>query len=181
MGVRRAPVGHVHRVEGGLEQLVLEQEALIVAEPCVDLGQCLGEAILTGDDVVLAGIVGAIGEPQLEVARPGRVHDVDAVEQVVGGLAPDPGVGVGHRPEHVVVVLEHVGVDDADADTLVGRVLGEVAVVVDAIPRDVQRDARRHAGEPVHLRRVGDLLVRVARHALLGEHLEARPGVAERP
>src|SRR6478609_5943064 len=40
---------------------------------------------------------------------------------------------------------------------------------------------RRNAGVPVHLRGVGDLLVRVARDARLGEDLEARARVAERP
>ena len=58
---------------------------------------------------------------------------------------------------------------------------GQVGVVVDPVPRDVEGDGRRDAGEAMDLRRVGDLLVRVARHALLGEDLEARPGVAEGP
>jgi hypothetical protein len=60
-------------------------------------------------------------------------------------------------------------------------VLGEQRVVVDLVPRDVQRHARRDAGVPVHLAGVGDLLERVARDALLREHLEAGAGVAERP
>ena len=51
----------------------------------------------------------------------------------------------------------------------VGSVLREVVVVVDTIPWDVQRDARGGTCESVHLGGVGDLLVRVARHALLGE------------
>ena len=63
----------------------------------------------------------------------------------------------------------------------VGGVAREVGVVVDPVPRDVQRDGRRDAREPMDLCGVGDLLVRVARHALLGEDLEAGPGVAERP
>ena len=62
-----------------------------------------------------------------------------------------------------------------------GRVAREVGVVVDLVPRDVQRDGRRDAGVAVDLGGVGDLLVGVARDALLGEDLEARAGVAERP
>src|SRR5271166_2392777 len=45
----------------------------------------------------------------------------------------------------------------------------------------MQRDRRRDAGVLVHLGGVGDLLVRITRHARLGEHLEPGPGVAEGP
>ena len=45
----------------------------------------------------------------------------------------------------------------------------------------MERDGRRDAGEAVDLRRVRDLLVRVARDALLGEDLEPGSRVAERP
>ena len=67
-----APVRHVGRVEGRLEQLVLQQHPLVVAEPVVGLAQRLGEPVLPGADVVLARVVGAVGEPQLQVARAGR-------------------------------------------------------------------------------------------------------------
>ena len=91
------------------------------------------------------------------------------------------GVGVGQRAEPVVVVLEQVGVDRPDPDAEVGGVGGELAVVVDQVPRDVQRDPRRDAGVPVHLGGVLELLVRVAGDAGLAEHLEPGAGVAERP
>ena len=81
--------------------------------------------------------------------RPGLVHDVDALEQVVGRLATDARVWVGHRAQHVVVVLEHVGVDRAELDTEVGACCRQLGEVVDAVPRDVQRDRRRDAGESV--------------------------------
>ena len=181
VGVRGAPVGDVHRVEGRLEQLVLEQHPLIVPEPLVHLRQRLGEALLAGDDVVLAGVVGAVGEPQLQVPRAGDVHDVDALQQVVERLAPDAGVGVGDRAELVVVVLEDVGVDRPDPHAELGGVLGQLVVVVHLVPRDVQRHARRRPGERVHLGGVGDLLERITRYARLGEHLEPRAGVPERP
>ena len=59
--------------------------------------------------------------------------------------------------------------------------LASSVVVVDPIPRDVQRHARRAPVNALHLGGVGDLLVRVARHARLGEHLEPGARVAERP
>ena len=100
---------------------------------------------------------------------------------MIGRLAPDRGVGVGHGAEHVVVVLEDVGVDRTELDTGVGGVLPQLAVVVDVIPRDVQRDLWRHARQEIDHRGVGDLLVRIARDAVLREDLEAGAGVAERP
>src|SRR5690606_14526280 len=48
-------------------------------------------------------------------------------------------------------------------------------------PGDVQRDRGGDTGEAVHLGRVGDLLVGIAWHPRLGEHLEAGTGVAVRP
>src|SRR6185437_7642137 len=128
-------------------------------------------------DVVLAGVVGAVGEPQLQVLRPGRVHDVDALHQVADGLAADPRVRVADAAELVVVVLEHVRVHGPDRDAVL---LGERAqgrVVVDLVPGDVHRDARCHAGERVHLGRVLDLLLRRAGDPRLRENLEPGPGV----
>ena len=155
------PVGDVHRVERRLEELVLEQHPLVRPEPRVDRGERLGQPVLAGADVVLTGIVRPVGEPQLQVARTGRIHDVDAGEEMIERLAAHARVRVADAPEHVVVVLEHVGVDGAEADPDIRGVAGEVGVVVDLVPRDVERDGRRDPGEPVDLRGVGDLLVRV--------------------
>jgi hypothetical protein len=96
-------------------------------------------------------------------------------------LGADPGVRVGQRPEHVVVVLEQVGVDRPDGHAVLVGVLGQQGVVLDLVPRDVQRHPGCDAGVPVHLAGVGDLLERVARHPGLREHLEPGAGVAERP
>ena len=100
---------------------------------------------------------------------------------MVDRLAADARVRAADAAEHVVVVLEGVRVDRAEGDPDVRGVPGEVGVVVHPVPRDVQRDRRRDAGEAMDLGGVGDLLVRVARHALLGEDLEPGPGIAERP
>src|SRR6202042_2430026 len=93
------------------------------------------QPVLAGCDVVLAGVVGAVGEPQLQVHRTGRVHDVDALEQVIQCLAAHPRVGVGDAAELVVVVLEHVRVDGPYLDAGVTRVGGQRRVVVNAVPR----------------------------------------------
>ena len=176
-----APVGHIHRVEGRLEQLVLEQKSLVIAEPGVDLGQCDGQALLPFQGVVLTGVVGAVGEPQLEIPGARCVHDVDALQQMIGRFATHPGIGVGDRTQHVVVVLEDVAVDRTDAHAEAVGMFGEMGEVIDPVPGDVQRNAGRNAGEGVHLGGVGNLLVRISRDATLGEHLEAGARVAECP
>jgi hypothetical protein len=147
----------------------------------MDRREGLGEPVLTRADVILAGIVRAVREPELQVPGAGRVHDVDARQQVVERLSAHPAVRIADTAQHVVVVLEDIRVDRAEADALVRGVPRQVRVVVNLVPRDVERHARRNPGEAVDLGGVGDLLVRVPRHALLGEHLEARPGVAEGP
>jgi hypothetical protein len=150
-------------------------------EHCVDLLQRVGQPLLPVAQVVLARVVGAVGQPQLQVGGAGLPHDLDALGVVLYGLAADRLVGVRERAELVVVVLEQVRVDAADLHAEVGGVLGELAEVVDLVPRDVQGDPRGDAGVLVHLRRVFELLVGVAGDAGLAEHLEPGAGVAERP
>ena len=176
-----APVRDVGGVERRLEQLVLQQHPLMRREPGVDHGKSLGEPVLAGPDVVLAGVVGAIGEPQLQVPRTGLVHDVHAGQQVIQGLAADRGVGVGDAAQLVVIILEHVRVNRPDRDPRLRREGCQRGIVVNLVPRDVHGHTRRDAGELVYLRRVRDLLLRRARHTGLGEHLEPGPGVTERP
>jgi len=69
-----------------LEELVLEDHALVRAEPLVD---CCNDSARRscGRGCRPGGVVGAVREPQLEVARSGQVHDVDALEKMVDRLA----------------------------------------------------------------------------------------------
>jgi hypothetical protein len=129
----------------------------------------------------LPWVVGAVGEPDLQVTRPGLAHDVDALEVVVDRGLPGLRVGVGQAAELVDVVLERVRVDGAQRDAVVVGVLLQVGVRVDLVPGDVQGDPRREGRVLVHLGGIRDLLERVARHARLAEDLEARTRVAEGP
>jgi len=106
--------------------------------------------------------------------RAGLIHDVDALEQVIHGLAAHPRIGVAHAAEHVVVVLERVGVDRAQGDPEVRREVRQAGVVVDLVPGDVQGNPRSRSREAVHSRCVGDLLEGVTRHTGLREYFEAR-------
>ena len=90
-------------------------------------------------------------------------------------------VRVGDRAELVVVVLEQVRVDRADLQPARLDVLAQRAVVVDLVPREVQRDRAGGAGQALDLGGVVDPLEDVARAAGLGEGPEARAGVAVAP
>ena len=179
--VRGAPVRHVHRVEVRLEDLVLEHEALVLAEAGVDLLEGVGETVLPAAEVGLAGVVGAVREPDLQVTAAGGVHDVDAVHVVVDGLLADAWVAVGEGAELVVVVLEDVRVDGAEREPEVRGVRGQGGVVIHPVPWDVQGNARGEARVGVHLGRVLQLLLDGSQGPGGGEHLEAGPRVAVGP
>ncbi len=172
------PVRDVGVVERRLEELVLEHEPLLLRELVVDRAEALGEAVLAAAHVALARVVGALGQPDLQVARPGLVHHLDALEVVVDRLLPDAPVGVGQGAELVVVVLEGVGVDGAERDALLLGVRRQGGVVVHPVPRDVERHGGGEAGEAVDGGGVGDLLLDRARRTGRSEDLEAGAGVA---
>jgi hypothetical protein len=88
---------------------------------------------------------------------------------------------VRDRAELVVVVLEQVRVDRADLQPARLDVLAQRAVVVDLVPREVQRDRAGGAGQALDLGGVVDPLEDIARAAGLGERPEARAGIAVAP
>ncbi len=100
---------------------------------------------------------------------------------MVSGLAAHDRVGVADAAQLVLRFLEEVGVDGPDAQTQGFGVASEFAVVVDLVPRNVDRHRGTHAGELVHLRRVGELFERVAGHSLLREDREAGARIAVAP
>jgi hypothetical protein len=180
-----APVGEVGRVERGLVELVLDEQgqrrAAVGARGGVQLLQGLAHAVAAGEQVVLADVVRAVGEPQGQRVGAGGPGDLAALEQVVGRLAADPGVGVRDRAELVVDVLEEVRVDRADGQAAVGDLAAQGCVVVDGVPRDVERDAGGRAGEALDLGGVVEALEDGARTTVLEERGEAGAGVAEAP
>ena len=62
--VRRAPVGQVRGVEPWLEKLVLDQQTDPGWQGRVDLPQAVAQTPGSRTEVILARIVGAVGEPQ---------------------------------------------------------------------------------------------------------------------
>ena len=66
---------------------------LMFTEPLVHRVQRLAEAVLAGADVVLTGVVGAVRQPDLQVLRARRMHDLNAVQVVRDRPAPHSLVG----------------------------------------------------------------------------------------
>ena len=176
-----APVRDVHHIEGRLEELVLQHQSLLRAHVLVDGGQRLGQTFLASPDVALARVVGAVGEPDLQVPRTRLVHHLQAVQVVFDGLLAHRLVDVGKAAELVVVILEGIGVDGPDPHSEIAGVVGQRPVVVDLVPRDVQCDSGSQPGETVHGGGIGDLLPDIARRARGSEHLEPGAGVPEGP
>src|SRR5947208_11373113 len=95
-------------------------------------------------------------------------------------------VGVAERPELVGealprLVLEGVRVDRVEADAKRRSLLAHCSRIARLVPRDVKRDARRGASEPVDHGGVLELLRKGARLARPREAAEARAAGAERP
>ena len=116
-----------------------------------------------------------------KVSRPGLVHDLDALEVVVDRLAAHGVIVVSQAAELVKVVLEGIGVDRAEHHTKISGVVLQCAIVLDLVPRDMQRDFRREPGQLVHLGSVGEVFLDRPRRARRAEDLEPGAGVAERP
>ena len=176
-----SPVRNVRVVESRLEELVLQHHPLVVPEPVVDLAQRLGQPVLPGPQVALAGVVGAVRQPDLQVPRPGLVHDLEALVHVVDGLGPHRRIAVGKAAELVVVILERVAVDRSQLHSETGGVAGQGSVVVRLVPGDVQGHGGRQTGEGVDLGSVGNFFLDAAGGAGGREDLEAGTGVAEGP
>ena len=183
---RGAPVLDDGGVERRLVHLVLDEQPPVGGEPRVDAGRGFEVALEGTREVLLAGEVGAIADPQRQRLRAELATDADAVEVMLDRLRAHRGRGVRQAPELVglalaALVLESVGVHGIEAEPEARGVRLERAVVLAGIPGQVQRDGRRRAGEPVDHSAVLEFLEDVARLARPGEAREARPASANTP
>ncbi|MCY1217031.1 hypothetical protein D9M72_289300 [compost metagenome] len=181
LGVGRAPVRNVGVVKSRLEELVLQHQPLGMAQAGVDLLQGLGQAVLPAAHVVLARVVRAVRQPDLQVPRAGGVHDVDAFEVVVDRTATDRFVRGRQGTELVLVILEGVRVDGAQAHAQACRILAQCGVVIHLVPRNMQRNGGRQARQFVDFGGVRDLLLHGPGSARRAEHLEARTRISIGP
>ena len=88
----------------------------------------------------MARVIRAVAEPEAHCWRSHLGGDLNALEEVIGGLAADLGVRVAYAPEAVIVFLEHVGVYGADPNAEIRGVLCQLRVIVDPVPGDMEGD-----------------------------------------
>ena len=150
-------------------------------EQPVELLEAGREPRVASAQVVLAGVVRPIGEPEADDRRADLLRDLDALAAVLHRLRAHARVRVADAPEPVLVLAEQVRVDRADPDAPAGGVVAERGPVVDTVPGDVERDGRAAAGEAMDERGVVDPLPDGAGGTGPREDMEAGAGVPVAP
>ena len=117
--------------------------------------------VLSADDVILAGIIGPIGEPKTQQLRFDRLGDVDAVGNMAMGVLSRLLVGRRGRAEFVNLVLKEVGVDGADLHAILFRDIGGCLCVnaQGKVPQHMHRHGRTTSGVLIDDAGIGELLV----------------------
>src|SRR4029453_12574822 len=100
---------------------------------------------------------------------------------VIDRLAAYRIVHVGEAAEIVDVVLKGIGIDRAERHTKISGIVPQRAVVLDLVPRNVQRHFRCKPGQLVYFGSVGEFFLNGPGRARRTEDLESRAGVAESP
>ena len=181
--VGRAPVRDVRAVEGRLEEFIFHEHAGVVRQVRVNLLQPLFHAAPAAAQIVLAGVVRAVGKPQAQRLALHFAHHVAAFDDLLDGPRPDGARGVAQRAQAVRILLEDVRIHRADGEAAglcMGPECGPV-VVRGAVPRDVNRHGRGDPREPLHHGRVVDLLENRARRAGPGKNMKPRARVRVAP
>src|SRR5207302_10699261 len=93
-------------------------------------------------------------------------------QQMIGCFAPDCRVRIGDAAEFVLLFLEEVRVDRADAHSQGFRKLPECDDVLDAIPGNVNGNRWADSGVPLDFSRILEFLEWITWHARLREDLE---------
>jgi len=175
------PVCQIGVIEGRLEELIFDQHPHPRRHPAVDLRESLQHAMFAHPEVVLTGVVGAVGEPEAQDGGADLFGDLDALQHVLHRPTPNPGIRMADAAQPVIVVLEQVGVHRSDLKPQAGGVLPQAFPIFYFIPRDVDGHRGTHACESMHHRRVRQLLVDVPGCPRPWKHLKTSAGVAITP
>jgi hypothetical protein len=185
-GIARAPVVDDRRVERRLVQLVLEEQPATPRQRLVDRPTALQIPVERAARVHLSREVAAVADPD-RVRRGAQLGaDREAFDVVFDSLPPHGRVGVREAAELVrqrlpLVILEGVRVRRVDVQAARRGIPPQFGRRVGSVPRNVQRDGRRHADEAVDDGAVVDLLVDRLRLATAGKAPEAGAAGRERP
>src|SRR5258708_13848962 len=105
-------------------------------------------------DVLSPRIVRSVGEPERDIAAPEAARNFDAVENMVERLLSDGGVRIPQRSVFVDLVLEHVGVDGAGAEAMLGCEglnVGHAFHSLGKLPQYMQGDGGTDARPAMHM------------------------------
>src|SRR5207253_6535196 len=145
---------NVRVIEGRLERLVLDEQALPALQIRMEDGEILFEPPLTLSNVRGSGVVRTVGEPEDDVAAAQAPRDGDAVARVLQGARAHALVRVAERSEFVGLILEQIRIDRSRLDLTACRQRRDAIDVADAarkVPEHVERERRARAGELVDL------------------------------
>src|ERR1700732_888118 len=149
-----APIGDVRMIEGGLERLVFDKEALTWGQSVMRSAQRGFEPLLALPDIRGARRVGSVGEPQRDIATAQAARDFNTVLHVFESAFPDGRVRIAEGTVLILLILKEVRVDGTG---LHSETLGELPNLIGAvysgrkIPQNVQGDGGTNSGEEVHL------------------------------
>ncbi len=184
--IARAPVLDDGGVEGGLVDLVLDEQPPIRRQAGIDRARGIQVALEAGGEMLLAGEVGAIADPDRERLRAQRPADLDAFQIVLDRLAAGRGIGVAEAAELVGtalarLILEGVGVHGIEAQAQGSPLRAQGGEIGHLVPGDVQGDPGRRPGQGLDDGAIGQLVEHVARLAGPGEAGEAGAAGAHTP
>jgi hypothetical protein len=114
-------------------------------------------------EILLAGQVGAVADPDRERRRPELPSYVDARDIMCHRLRTDAGVGRRQAAVAVAVglprlVLERIGIYRVEPEPQRRRFFPQGTVILYLIPRKMRRHARRDAAQLLHDRTIRELL-----------------------
>ena len=183
-GGRHAPVGNIGVVKSGLERLVLDEQPLAGLEMAVHGAQCLAQPANALAHALRAGIVGAVGHPQGNVARAEGRCNLNRVENVRESLGANLLGRIAERAVLVLLVLKEIGIDGAGAhaETLFKPLhFGDVGLAIRQIPKHMQRQCGRCSGQAQHFSSVAEFFFKRGGGSGLHKLAEARAGVGKAP
>ncbi len=181
---RHAPIGDIGVIEGGLEGLILDQHALSAGQGGVGLLQAFGEPAAAMAHVLRAGVIGAVGKPEGQIAAAQLLLDLHAIQNVIHGFLADGRIGIADGAVLVVLILKYVGIDGAGPESVFGShglYIGAIGGAVGKVPQHVERNRRADARQPMHLTGIGELVLSGRGRGGLEEFAEAGTRVGETP
>src|SRR5437660_6869682 len=148
--IARPPIVDYRRIERRLIKLMLDKNPPIVGQRSVNLTHAFEIALERAAEVLLAGKIPAVADPDRVGFRAQRFPDLNAFEVVFDGLLAHQVFGMSKASEFVRVflswlILERVGVHRVEMQAALPGILAQVAGVVWFVPRDMQRYCRSRA------------------------------------